>query len=187
MNLFIHNLPVIGVDESGRGPLAGPVVAGAVILSGPIEGVTDSKKINKKKLCFYEDQIKKQAVQWTVAQVDAQTIDKVNIRVATHMAMRAAIQQLDVDQAYCIIDGNSFDLDLPFSYENIIKGDGKYYEIAAASILAKCEHDRILNKMAEEYPMYGWDKNAGYPTKSHREAIKEHGPSPFHRRSFKLL
>ncbi|MBQ3427551.1 MAG: ribonuclease HII [Clostridia bacterium] len=176
---------VAGVDEAGRGPLAGPVFAAAVILSDDtvIEGINDSKKLSEKKRDELYDVIKEKALAYSVCAVSEARIDEINILQATFQAMRGAIDRLDIKPEYVLIDGNkSPGLALP--HETVVKGDSKSMSIAAASILAKVSRDRYMLKMAEKYPGYGFEKHKGYGTKAHYEAIKELGVSEIHRRSF---
>ena len=179
-----------GVDEAGRGPLAGPVYAAAVILSpdAPIPGINDSKKLSEKKREELYEKIINTAVSYAVFSVDEKEIDEINILNATHKAMNKAVQSLDVPADYVIIDGNSIkDMQLP--HETVVKGDAKSISIAAASILAKVSRDRYITCMAEKYPEYGFDKHKGYGTKAHTDAILKYGISPIHRKTFlkKLL
>lgn len=176
---------ICGVDEAGRGPLAGPVCASAVILPSDtiIEGVNDSKKLSEKKREALFDVIKSTAVSYSIAYASVEEIESMNILNATMLAMKRAVEGLDVKADYAMIDGNRLP-DLSIDCEYIIKGDAKSMSIACASILAKVSRDRLLYKYAEEYPVYGFDKHKGYGTKAHTEAIKEFGPCPYHRMSF---
>lgn len=176
---------VCGVDEAGRGPLAGPVCAAAVILpeNTIIEGVDDSKKLSEKKREALFEVIKAEAVSYSIAYASVEEIESMNILNATMLAMKRAVEGLDVKADYAMIDGNRLP-DLCIDSEFIIKGDAKSMSIACASILAKVSRDRLLYKYAEEYPMYGFDKHKGYGTKAHTAAIKEFGPCPYHRMSF---
>ncbi len=176
---------VCGVDEAGRGPLAGPVCAAAVILpeNTIIEGVNDSKKLSEKKREALFEVIKAEAVSYSIAYASVEEIESMNILNATMLAMKRAVEGLDVKADYAMIDGNRLP-DLCIDSEFIIKGDAKSMSIACASILAKVSRDRLLYKYAEEYPMYGFDKHKGYGTKAHTAAIKEFGPCPYHRMSF---
>lgn len=176
---------VCGVDEAGRGPLAGPVCAAAVILpeNTIIEGVDDSKKLSEKKREALFEVIKAEAVSYSIAYASVEEIESMNILNATMLAMKRAVEGLDVKADYAMIDGNRLP-DLCIDSECIIKGDAKSMSIACASILAKVSRDRLLYKYAEEYPMYGFDKHKGYGTKAHTAAIKEFGPCPYHRMSF---
>lgn len=176
---------VCGVDEAGRGPLAGPVCAAAVILPANtiIDGVNDSKKLTEKKREELFDIIKETAISYSVAFASVEEIENLNILNATMLAMKRAVEGLDVNADYAIIDGNKLpQLDIPCEY--IIKGDAKSMSIASASILAKVSRDRLLYKYAQEYPQYRFDKHKGYGTKLHIQALKEFGPCPYHRKSF---
>ncbi len=176
---------VCGVDEAGRGPLAGPVCAAAVVLpeNTIIEGVDDSKKLSEKKREALFEVIKAEAVSYSIAYASVEEIESMNILNATMLAMKRAVEGLDVKADYAMIDGNRLP-DLCIDSECIIKGDAKSMSIACASILAKVSRDRLLYKYAEEYPTYGFDKHKGYGTKAHTAAIKEFGPCPYHRMSF---
>lgn len=176
---------VCGVDEAGRGPLAGPVCAAAVILpvNTVIEGVNDSKKLSEKKREALFDIIKETAVSSAVAFASVEEIESMNILNATMLAMRRAVEGLDVPADYAMIDGNRMP-SLTIPGECVIKGDAQSMSIACASILAKVSRDRLLYRYAEEYPMYQFDKHKGYGTKAHVAALKEYGPCPYHRMSF---
>lgn len=176
---------VCGVDEAGRGPLAGPVCAAAVILPEGviIDGVNDSKKLSEKKRESLFDVIREQALSYSIAYATVDEIEEINILNATMLAMRRAIDGLDLKADYAMIDGNKIP-PIDIDAECIVKGDAKSMSIACASILAKVSRDRLLYKYAEEYPMYGFDKHKGYGTKVHREAILKYGPCPYHRKSF---
>lgn len=176
---------VCGVDEAGRGPLAGPVCAAAVILPEGviIDGVNDSKKLSEKKRESLFDVIREQALSYSIAYATVDEIEEINILNATMLAMRRAIDGLEIKADYAMIDGNKIP-PLDIDSECIVKGDAKSMSIACASILAKVSRDRLLYKYAEEYPMYGFDKHKGYGTKVHREAILKYGPCPYHRKSF---
>ena len=176
---------VCGVDEAGRGPLAGPVCAAAVILPEGviIDGVNDSKKLSEKKRESLFDVIREQALSYSIAYATVDEIEEINILNATMLAMRRAIDGLEIKADYAMIDGNKIP-PLDIDAECIVKGDAKSMLIACASILAKVSRDRLLYKYAEEYPMYGLDKHKGYGTKVHREAILKYGPCPYHRKSF---
>lgn len=176
---------VCGVDEAGRGPLAGPVCAAAVILPEGviIDGVNDSKKLSEKKRESLFDVIREQALSYSIAYATVDEIEEINILNATMLAMRRAIDGLGIKADYAMIDGNKIP-PLDIDAECIVKGDAKSMSIACASILAKVSRDRLLYKYAEEYPMYGFDKHKGYGTKVHREAILKYGPCPYHRKSF---
>lgn len=176
---------VCGVDEAGRGPLAGPVCAAAVILPEGVivDGVNDSKKLSEKKRESLFDVIREQALSYSIAYATVDEIEEINILNATMLAMRRAIDGLDIKADYAMIDGNKIP-PIDIDAECIVKGDAKSMSIACASILAKVSRDRLLYKYAEEYPMYGFDKHKGYGTKVHREAILKYGPCPYHRKSF---
>ena len=176
---------ICGVDEAGRGPLAGPVCAAAVILkpNDIIEGVNDSKKLTEKKRELLYDVIKDRALSYSIAFATVEEIEELNILNATMLAMKRAVEGLDVPPSYAIIDGNKTpQLEIPCNY--IVKGDAKSMSIAAASILAKVTRDRLLLEYAEQYPEYQFEKHKGYGTKAHREALLEYGPCPVHRLSF---
>jgi ribonuclease HII len=176
---------ICGVDEAGRGPLAGPVCAAAVILkpNDIIEGVNDSKKLTEKKREMLYDIIKERAVSYSIAFATVEEIEELNILNATMLAMKRAVEGLSVPADYAIIDGNKTpNLQIPCNY--VIKGDAKSMSIAAASILAKVTRDRLLLEYAEQYPEYQFEKHKGYGTKAHREALLEYGPCPVHRLSF---
>ncbi len=182
-------LPEVGCDEAGRGCLCGPVVAGAVILDPqhPIEGLNDSKKLSKKKREILAIEIKEKALAWGVGEVDHKEIDEINILNASFLAMHRAVDKLKVEPKVLLIDGNRFTPYKDIPHECIIKGDGKVACIAAASILAKTHRDLLMDNFGKKYPGYGWETNAGYPTKKHRKAIKELGVTPIHRMTFQLL
>ena len=175
-----------GVDEAGRGPLAGPVVAAAVILpsDAEISGLNDSKKLGEKKRYELREQIEKIAVDFAVAFVYNEEIDKINILNATYKAMHLAISKLKNTPELLLIDGNRFKPYKKIEYKCIVKGDGKYCSIAAASILAKTYRDDYMIKLFKDFPAYKWDKNKGYGTKEHFAAIEKYGLTPYHRRSF---
>jgi len=178
-----------GCDEAGRGCLAGPVVAGAVILdpNNPIEGLNDSKKLTKKKRETLAIEIKKKALAWAIGEVDHKGIDKINILNASFLAMHRAVKKLNTVPEILLIDGNRFTKYDDIPHECIIKGDAKVACVAAASILAKTHRDFLMDDFDKLYPGYGWSTNAGYPTKKHREAIKKNGVTPIHRLTFQLL
>lgn len=176
---------VCGVDEAGRGPIAGPVCAAAVILPGGIviDGLNDSKKISEKKREKLFDVITENALAWSVALVDEKEIDKINILQATYLAMRRAVEGLTSPADFVYVDGNrSEGLSLP--YECVVSGDAKVPSIAAASIIAKVTRDRLMRRFAEQYPAYGFEKHKGYETKAHDAALLIHGPCPIHRITF---
>ena len=178
-----------GCDEAGRGCLAGSVYAAAVILPPDYENATlnDSKQLTEKQRYALREVVMRDAVAWAVGVVTPEEIDKINILNASILAMHRALDQLAVRPEAIIVDGNRFKPyhDLPWA--TIVKGDGKYLSIAAASILAKTFRDDYMSNLAEEFPQYGWSGNKGYPTRKHREAIRIHGITPYHRRSFNLL
>ena len=176
---------IAGVDEAGRGPLAGPVFAAAVILNENeiIEGLNDSKKLSEKRREALFDVICESAVAYSICAVDEKRIDEINILNATMEAMSGAVAQLDVTPEYVLIDGNKCP-EIGIPCEAVVKGDSKSASIAAASILAKVSRDRYIIEIAEKYPEYGFDKHKGYGTKAHTEAILEHGPCEIHRRTF---
>jgi ribonuclease HII len=176
---------VCGIDEAGRGPLAGPVVAAAVILdpARPIPGLNDSKKLSEKKREALAVLIRERAIAWAVAEATVEEIDSLNILHATMLAMQRAVAGLVVRPSSAMVDGNRCpQLDIPA--EAVVKGDGKIASIAAASILAKTVRDAGMLALHAQYPMYSFDRHMGYPTAAHFQALEEHGASPVHRRSF---
>lgn len=179
---------VAGCDEAGRGPLAGPVVAAAVILPPHCEipYLNDSKKLTEKRRFALEPIIKEHAVAWAVARVEHDEIDEINILEASLKAMKMALEQLSVKAEAVLIDGPHGLRDVELPMEAVVKGDARSASIAAASILAKTERDRVMVAYDELYPAYGFKKHKGYPTKAHRDAVKEHGFSPIHRKTFKV-
>lgn len=178
-----------GCDEAGRGCLAGAVFAAAVILPADFknEDLNDSKQLSEKKRYALRPVIEREAIAWAVGIVSPEEIDKINILKASFLAMHRAIEQLKVRPEHLLIDGNRFTPYPGIPHTTVIKGDGKYLSIAAASILAKTYRDDYMNELALEYPAYHWTDNKGYPTKAHREAIREHGITPYHRKTFTLL
>ncbi len=176
---------IAGVDEVGRGPLAGPVVAAAVILdpNKPIEGLADSKKLSESKRQQLAVEIKENAMAWSIARADIKEIDEINILQASLLAMKRAVETLSKSPDLALIDGNKLP-DLPMAMEAIIKGDSKEACISAASIIAKVDRDEEMIAMDAIYPGYGFAKHKGYPTKQHREAIQTLGITPIHRRSY---
>ena len=178
-----------GCDEAGRGCLAGPVFAAAVILPTDFQNeiLNDSKQLTEKQRYLLRPVIEEQALSWAVGIVSAQEIDKINILNASILAMHRALSQLTIPPQHIIVDGNRFKPYEKVPYQCVVKGDGKYMSIAAASILAKTYRDDYMNSISADYPMYQWSKNKGYPTKAHRSAIKEYGPCEHHRMSFTLL
>lgn len=189
-NKFLNNEELeAGCDEAGRGCLAGPVVAAAVIFPNDYTNndLDDSKKINEKNRYLLRDQIEKDALYWDVGIVDNKTIDKINILKASIKAMHLALNKLKVMPGYIIVDGNKFFPYKEVTHYCIVKGDSKYLSIAAASILAKTYRDDIMRNLHREFPQYNWEKNKGYPTKEHRQAISHYGSCVYHRMSFQLL
>ena len=186
---YYDSLIEAGCDEAGRGCLAGSVYAAAVILPPDYQNelLNDSKKLTAKKRYALREEIERDAIAWAVGIVTPEEIDKINILNASFLAMHRALDQLSVRPEAVIVDGNRFKpyQDLPST--TIVKGDGKYLSIAAASILAKTYRDDYMLSLAEEYPQYDWQSNMGYPTKKHRQAIREHGITPYHRKSYNLL
>ena len=186
---YYEDLIEAGCDEAGRGCLAGSVYAAAVILPPDYQNelLNDSKKLTAKKRYGLREEIERDAIAWAVGIVTPEEIDKINILNASFLAMHRALDQLKVRPQAVIVDGNRFTpyQNLPFT--TIVKGDGKYLSIAAASILAKTYRDDYMLSLAEEYPQYDWQSNMGYPTKNHRQAIRQHGITPYHRKSYNLL
>ena len=178
-----------GCDEAGRGCLAGSVYAAAVILPPDYhnELLNDSKQLTEKRRYALREAIQRDAVAWAVGIVTPEEIDNINILNASILAMHRALDQLAVRPEAVIVDGNRFKPYGGLPYTTIVKGDGKYLSIAAASILAKTYRDDYMGKLAEEYPQYDWKSNKGYPTKKHRDAIRKFGTTPYHRRTFNLL
>ncbi|MGB4774225.1 MAG: ribonuclease HII [Daejeonella sp.] len=177
-----------GCDEAGRGCLAGPVFAAAVIL--PLnfshEVLTDSKQLSERSRYQLRDFIEKKALAFAVAKVDHEEIDRINILNASLLAMHQALELLHIQPGFIVIDGNRFKPYRQIPHQCIVKGDSKYFSIAAASILAKTYRDDYMIKLSGEYPQYDWLQNKGYPTKKHREAVITYGMSPFHRKTFKI-
>lgn len=189
IHTFQTKLIEAGCDEAGRGCLAGPVVAAAVILdpNNPIEGLNDSKKINERTRALLRPEIEAKALAWAVGIVTNVEIDEINILKGSFVAMHRALDQLKTRPQLIIVDGNRF---IPYRetpHETIVKGDSKYQNIAAASILAKTHRDEIMLQLHRQHPHFGWDKNKGYPTKAHRLGIRQYGATKWHRMSFKLL
>ena len=187
---FYHpGLIEAGCDEAGRGCLAGSVYAAAVILPPDYvnEQLNDSKKLTERQRYALREVILRDATAWAVGVVTPEEIDKINILNASFLAMHRALDQLSVRPEAIIVDGNRFRPYGNLPYATIVKGDGKYLSIAAASIMAKTFRDDYMNHLAEEYPMYDWQSNKGYPTRKHREAIRQHGITPYHRKSYNLL
>ncbi len=186
LNNLFNDKTEAGCDEAGRGCLAGPVFAAAVILPYNFKNelLNDSKKLTEKQRDELRRVIEKEALSWAVATVNAQEIDDINILNASFLAMHRAIEKLNITPDYLLIDGNRFKPYKKIPHHCIIKGDGKYLSIAAASILAKTHRDEFMKKIAVEYPDYFWEKNKGYPTLQHKMAIQKHGFTPYHRRTF---
>ncbi|HBC77860.1 MAG TPA: ribonuclease HII [Bacteroidales bacterium] len=188
-SFLYHNLTEAGCDEAGRGCLAGPVVAAAVILpknyKHPV--LNDSKKLSANQRLELKDEIVDSAIAWNVAFVDNIEIDEINILRASIKAMHLAVEGLKKKPQFLLIDGNRFIPYKEIKYETIVKGDGLYFSIAAASVLAKTFRDEYMEKIHNEYPVYGWNRNKGYPTSFHREALNKYGISPYHRKSFSLF
>lgn len=186
---FTAGVNEAGTDEAGRGCLAGPVFAAAVILPDGYtnEWINDSKQLSEKRRMMLREDIMRDAVAWSIASVDAAEIDRINILQASIEAMHRALAGLSMRPGAVIVDGNRFRPFEDIPWQTFVKGDGRFANIAAASILAKTERDLFMLRAHEQYPCYGWDRNKGYPTADHRAAIAEHGPCPLHRMTFKLL
>ena len=185
-NQFQYELLEAGCDEAGRGCLAGPVFAAAVILPPDFhdERLNDSKQMTERNRDRLREVIEREAVAWAVEAVSAARIDEINILNTSFEGMSLAVGRLDPAPGFLLIDGNRFRTQLTIPYRCIVKGDGKYADIAAASVLAKTHRDEYMRRLAEEYPQYGWLQNKGYPTRRHRLAIREYGLTPHHRLSF---
>ncbi|WP_196890989.1 ribonuclease HII [Aureivirga marina] len=179
----------VGTDEAGRGCLSGPVVAAAVILPDNFshELLNDSKKLTEKQRAKLRPIIEKEALAYGVSFIEPKEIDKINILQASITGMHRAIEKMEIEPNFIIVDGNKFRKYKEIPHETIVKGDAKYKSIAAASVLAKTYRDEYMEKIHEEFPSYNWKKNKGYPTKEHRQAIEENGSCKYHRMSFKLL
>lgn len=188
-SFLYHNLVEAGCDEAGRGCLAGPVVAAAVILPKNFKHpvLNDSKKLTAKQRLLLKDEIISSAVFWKVAFVDNNEIDEINILRASIKAMHLAVEGLEKEPQFLLIDGNRFYPYKNIKHKTVVKGDGLYFSIAAASVLAKTFRDEYMEKIHNEFPDYDWIKNKGYPTPGHKKAIIKYGITPYHRRSFKLL
>lgn len=182
----LEKFPEAGCDEAGRGCLAGPVVAAAVIFPSDYfnKDINDSKQLSEKKRNALREQIIRDAISYGVAQCSNEEIDRMNILQASITAMQRALDMLDPRPQFIIVDGNKFHPYNNIPYQTVVKGDGKYLSIAAASILAKTFRDEWITQAAQQYPQYGWEKNKAYPTKEHRLAILEHGICPLHRLSY---
>lgn len=183
---FQRELIEAGCDEAGRGCLAGSVFAAAVILPPDFYHplLNDSKQMSEKRRNELRAIIEREALAWSVQEVTAERIDQINILNASIEGMNLALKALSIRPEFIVIDGNRFKTDLDIPNRTIVKGDGKYANIAAASVLAKTHRDEYMMRLAEEYPVYGWAKNKGYPTREHRLAIRDHGLSPYHRLTF---
>jgi ribonuclease HII len=185
---FKEGVVEAGCDEAGRGCLAGPVFAAAVILPEDYQNelLNDSKKLNEKQREALRKIIMDDAVAWAVAKVDAPEIDEINILNASFLAMHKALDLLKITPELLLIDGNRFKPYKKIPYQCIVKGDAKYLSIAAASVLAKTFRDDYMQKIHQQFPQYGWDRNKGYPTLQHKKAIFAHGSTPYHRKSFNV-
>jgi ribonuclease HII len=185
---YTENLTEAGCDEAGRGCLAGPVFAAAVILPRDFrdETLTDSKQLTEKQRNRLRPVIEANAIAWAVSCVDAKKIDEINILQASILAMHLAVNQLKIQPQFLLIDGNRFNPFPGIPHQCIVKGDGKYLSIAAASVLAKTYRDAFMRQIHSEYPVYEWSMNKGYPSKKHREVISVNGISPYHRKSFRM-
>lgn len=186
---YYEHLIEAGCDEAGRGCLAGAVFAAAVILPADYQNalLNDSKQLTERRRYQLRTEIERDALAWAVGIVEPEEIDQINILNASILAMHRALDQLTLRPQAVIVDGNRFKKYRDLPHTTIVKGDGKYLSIAAASILAKTYRDDYMNRLAEEFPYYDWQKNKGYPTKKHREGIREHGVSPYHRKTFNML
>lgn len=185
-NSYQSELIEAGCDEAGRGCLAGSVFAAAVILPPNFHHplLNDSKQLTERRRDALREIIEREALAWSVKEVSAERIDQINILNASIEGMNLALKALSTTPEFIVIDGNKFHTDLSTPWRTIVKGDGKYANIAAASILAKTHRDEYMLRLAKEYPMYGWDRNKGYPTREHRLAIREYGLTPYHRLTF---
>jgi len=189
LSYYTPDLLEAGCDEAGRGCLAGPVFAAAVVLPKNYQNecLNDSKQLNKTQRNILRKNIETEALAWSVASVSEKEIDQINILNASVLAMHRAIEQLKIKPEFLLIDGNRFKPYKKIPHQTIVKGDGKYLSIAAASILAKTYRDEYMSKIHNEYPNYGWLTNQGYPTKKHYEAIAKYGITSHHRKTFKLI
>jgi ribonuclease HII len=187
-NFMNPDLIEAGCDEAGRGPLAGPVFAAAVILPKDFYHplLNDSKKMTEKAREELRPIIEREAIAWAVEEVSAEEIDTINILNASIAGMQRAVRKLQLKPEFLLIDGNKFKPFDDYKYQCVVKGDAKFASIAAASVLAKTYRDEHMRRLAQEYPQYGWERNMGYPTKEHVEAIIAHGYTPHHRKSFHL-
>lgn len=187
---YLHKgIAEAGCDEAGRGCLAGPVVAAAVILPEDFQHIVlnDSKKLTEKTRYSLVDEIKEKSLAWAIGVVSHTEIDEINILNASYLAMHRALDQLQKPADHILVDGNRFNAYRDVPHSCIVKGDSKFFSIAAASVLAKTYRDDYMKALAAEFPTYGWETNYGYPTKAHRSAIRDYGPTPHHRMSFQLL
>lgn len=184
-----HYLFEAGTDEAGRGCLAGPVTAAAVILPADfnLPKLNDSKQLSEKIRFELRPLIESEALAWAIYHVSPQIVDEINVLQASIFGMQESIKKLHIRPEFILVDGNRFKEFENIPFACMIKGDSRFMNIAAASILAKTYRDEFMEKINEEHPMYGWNQNKGYPTKSHRDAIRTHGICPYHRKSFKLL
>ena len=190
---YIQGVTEAGCDEAGRGPLAGSVFAAAVILPPDFQNelLNDSKQLTEAQRDLLRPVIEESALAWAVAEVTAEEIDQINILNASILAMHRALDKLTIKPEHIIVDGNRFKPYIPqgeamaIPHQTVVKGDGKYMSIAAASVLAKTYRDAYMRRLHKEFPVYGWDKNMGYPTLEHRQAIKQFGLTPYHRKTFK--
>ena len=185
-NCYQTELLEAGCDEAGRGCLAGSVFAAAVILPPDFHHplLNDSKQMTERRRNLLREVIEREAIAWAVTEVTAERIDEINILNASIEAMNISVERLSQRPQFLAIDGNRFRTALSIPYKCIVKGDARYADIAAASVLAKTHRDEYMLRLAEEYPQYGWDRNKGYPTREHRLAIRRHGMSPYHRLTF---
>jgi ribonuclease HII len=181
--------PEAGCDEAGRGCLAGPVVAAAVILDpkNPIAALNDSKQLSAKARKLLREEIMEKALSYGIGIVDHKEIDQINILNASILAMHRALAQMPIQPQFILVDGNRFKPYQAIPHACMIKGDARFSSIAAASILAKTERDQLMSELHQQYPAYAWERNQGYPTQAHRKAIAAFGPSPYHRLTFQLL
>lgn len=188
-SFFKEGIVEAGCDEAGRGCLAGPVYAAAVVLPSDYFNplLNDSKQLTEKQREKLRPEIEREAITWGLGIVSSQEVDKINVLNASYLGMHRAVEALKIQPELLLIDGNRFKPYPNIPHQCIVKGDGKYFSIAAASVLAKTYRDDFMHKIAKEYPGYGWEQNKGYPTKDHRSAIREFGITPYHRTSFKLL
>ena len=188
-NNYSGNILEAGTDEAGRGCLSGPVVAAAVILPENFEHpfLNDSKQLSEKQRKELRPFIEENALAFGVCFVDEKEVDKINVLQASIIGMQRSIAQLNPQPEFIIVDGNKFKPYYEIPHETIVKGDAKYLSIAAASVLAKTYRDEFMEKIHQEFPMYNWKQNKGYPTKQHRNAIREFGITPYHRKTFRLL